>query len=124
MKIAKMDVSFSFSSSVVSVGRLLTISLRISILMTLTVSIVVSLALICTFSRMRSHLGLGEVGQENVPLDTILAVAETLKESSSLKVSEDGMVSVPLQFRRFSLLIMVAEIPCLSSLTGPLPKVC
>ncbi|CAN6456485.1 unnamed protein product [Victoria cruziana] len=39
---------------------------------------------------MRSHLGLGEVGQENVPLDTILAVAETLKESSSLKVSEDG----------------------------------
>ncbi|KAF3783876.1 La protein 1 [Nymphaea thermarum] len=39
---------------------------------------------------MRSHLGLGEVGQENVPLDTILAVAETLRESSSLKVSEDG----------------------------------
>ncbi|CAN6268402.1 unnamed protein product [Urochloa humidicola] len=51
----------------------------------------VSLALICSFSRMRSHLGLeGEVKPETVPEETVLAVAEVLRRSSSLRVSEDG----------------------------------
>jgi hypothetical protein len=52
---------------------------------------VVSLALICSFSRMRSHLGLeGEVKPDTVPEETVLAVAEVLRRSSSLRVSEDG----------------------------------
>jgi lupus La protein len=51
----------------------------------------VSLALICSFSRMRSHLGLeGEVKPDTVPEETVLAVAEVLRRSSSLRVSEDG----------------------------------
>ncbi|CAN6235507.1 unnamed protein product [Urochloa humidicola] len=51
----------------------------------------VSLALICSFSRMRSHLGLeGEVKPETVPEETVLAVADVLRRSSSLRVSEDG----------------------------------
>uniref|UniRef100_A0A166HTY4 La protein 1 n=1 Tax=Daucus carota subsp. sativus TaxID=79200 RepID=A0A166HTY4_DAUCS len=51
---------------------------------------VVSLALICSFSRMRSHLGLGDVKEEDVSEDTVKAVAETLRSSSFLKISEDG----------------------------------
>ncbi|KAL3844158.1 hypothetical protein ACJIZ3_001561 [Penstemon smallii] len=50
----------------------------------------VSLALICSFSRMRGHLGLGEVKPEDVSEDTVKAVAETLRTSTFLKVSEDG----------------------------------
>ncbi|KAF8703589.1 hypothetical protein HU200_032406 [Digitaria exilis] len=51
----------------------------------------VSLSLICSFSRMRSHLGLeGEVKPETVPEETVLAVANVLRRSSSLRVSEDG----------------------------------
>ncbi|KAL3650826.1 elongin A [Castilleja foliolosa] len=50
----------------------------------------VSLALICSFSRMRGHLSLGDVKPEDVPEDTIKAVAETLRTSTFLKVSEDG----------------------------------
>ncbi|KAH6760617.1 hypothetical protein C2S51_017566 [Perilla frutescens var. frutescens] len=50
----------------------------------------VSLALICSFSRMRGHLGLGDAKPEDVSEDTIQAVAETLKTSTFLKVSEDG----------------------------------
>jgi len=51
----------------------------------------VSLALICSFSRMRSHLGLeGEVKPDTVPEETVLAVAEVLRRSSSLRISEDG----------------------------------
>ncbi|OIT40055.1 PREDICTED: la protein 1 [Nicotiana attenuata] len=50
----------------------------------------VSLALICSFSRMRSHLGLGASKQEEISDDTIQAVAEALKASSFLKISEDG----------------------------------
>ncbi|OEL17005.1 La protein 1 [Dichanthelium oligosanthes] len=51
----------------------------------------VSLALICSFSRMRSHLGLeGEVKPETVPEETVLAVADVLRRSSSLRVSVDG----------------------------------
>ncbi|XP_073055379.1 la protein 1 [Primulina eburnea] len=50
----------------------------------------VSLALIISFSRMRGHLGLGEVKPEDVADDTVMAVAETLRTSTFLKVSEDG----------------------------------
>ncbi|PON76512.1 Lupus La protein [Parasponia andersonii] len=50
----------------------------------------VSLALICSFTRMRNHLNLGDVKPDNVPEDTVKAVAETLRKSTSLKVSEDG----------------------------------
>ncbi|KAK9075581.1 hypothetical protein SSX86_003906 [Deinandra increscens subsp. villosa] len=51
----------------------------------------VSLALICSFSRMRGHLGLAEVKAEDISDDTVEAVAETLKtKSTTLKISEDG----------------------------------
>ncbi|CAK9165144.1 unnamed protein product [Ilex paraguariensis] len=50
----------------------------------------VSLALICSFSRMRNHLVLGEVKPEDVAEDRVKAVAETLRTSSFLKVSENG----------------------------------
>ncbi|GLT25433.1 hypothetical protein SLA2020_005620 [Shorea laevis] len=50
----------------------------------------VSLALICSFSKMRDYLKLGAVKPEEVSEDTVKAVAETLRTSSSLKVSEDG----------------------------------
>ncbi|ONK56149.1 uncharacterized protein A4U43_C10F4650 [Asparagus officinalis] len=50
----------------------------------------VSLALICSFARMRNHLGLGDVKGEGVPEEMVLAVAETLRKSTLLKVSEDG----------------------------------
>ncbi|XP_071693315.1 la protein 1 [Rutidosis leptorrhynchoides] len=51
----------------------------------------VSLALICSFARMRGHLGLGDIKPEDVSEDTVAAVAETLKaNSTTLKISEDG----------------------------------
>ncbi|XVE71058.1 hypothetical protein DITRI_Ditri10aG0119600 [Diplodiscus trichospermus] len=50
----------------------------------------VSLALICSFSKMRGHLNLKAVKADDVPEATLKAVAETLRTSSSLKVSEDG----------------------------------
>ncbi|XP_010271823.1 PREDICTED: la protein 1 [Nelumbo nucifera] len=50
----------------------------------------VSLALICSFSRMRSHLGLGDLKPDDVSEETVRAVAQTLRNSASLKVSEDG----------------------------------
>ncbi|KAH1131720.1 hypothetical protein J1N35_003098 [Gossypium stocksii] len=51
----------------------------------------VSLALICSFSKMRGHLNLTEVKKaEDVPDCTLKVVAQTLRTSSSLKVSEDG----------------------------------
>ncbi|XP_071702519.1 la protein 1-like [Rutidosis leptorrhynchoides] len=51
----------------------------------------VSLALICSFSRMRLHLGLGDIKPEDVSEDTVEAVAEILKaKSTTLKISEDG----------------------------------
>lgn len=39
---------------------------------------------------MRGHLGLEDVKAEDVPEETIEAVAETLKTSTFLKISEDG----------------------------------
>ncbi|KAM3282294.1 la protein 1 isoform X1 [Capsicum chacoense] len=50
----------------------------------------VSLALICSFSRMRSHLDLGVAKPEEISDDTVKSVAEALKASSFLKISEDG----------------------------------
>ncbi|KAF5797970.1 putative lupus La protein [Helianthus annuus] len=51
----------------------------------------VSLALICSFSRMRGHLGLGDIKAEDVSDDTVEAVAQTLKtNSTTLKISDDG----------------------------------
>lgn len=50
----------------------------------------VSLALICTFSRMRSHLGLEASKPEDISGDTVKAVADALKSSTVLKISEDG----------------------------------
>ncbi|KAF8677827.1 hypothetical protein HU200_046417 [Digitaria exilis] len=51
----------------------------------------VSLALICSFSRMKSHLGLdATLKPETVPEETVLAVAEVLRRSPVLRVSEDG----------------------------------
>ena len=51
---------------------------------------VVSMALICSFSRMRSHLNLGDVKPEDVSEETMKAVAAILRNSTTLKVSEDG----------------------------------
>ncbi|KAJ0091451.1 hypothetical protein Patl1_12885 [Pistacia atlantica] len=56
----------------------------------------VSLALICSFKKMKDHLKLGNVKAEDMPEDTLKAVAETLKKSTSLKLSEDGRLSKPL----------------------------
>lgn len=39
---------------------------------------------------MRTHLGLGDAKQDDISEDTLKAVAETLRTSSFLKVSEDG----------------------------------
>ncbi|CAI8605661.1 unnamed protein product [Vicia faba] len=50
----------------------------------------VSLALICSFNRMRKHLNLGDVKPSEVKDDTVKAVAEVLKNAASLKLSEDG----------------------------------
>ncbi|XP_043704382.1 la protein 1-like [Telopea speciosissima] len=50
----------------------------------------VSLALICSFSRMKSHLGLGDAKPEDVSEDVVKSVAEVLRKSTFLKISEDG----------------------------------
>lgn len=51
----------------------------------------VSLALICSFAKMRSHLGLdATVKEDSVPETTVLAVAKVLRCSAALRVSEDG----------------------------------
>lgn len=58
----------------------------------LTIISAISLALVCSFSRMRILLGLGAVRQEEIREETLSAVAEALKKSTFVKVSEDGMV--------------------------------
>ncbi|XP_019416285.1 PREDICTED: la protein 1-like isoform X2 [Lupinus angustifolius] len=50
----------------------------------------VSLALICSFNRMRKHLSLDDVKPDQVSQDTIDAVSQVLRNAPSLKVSEDG----------------------------------
>lgn len=74
---------------------------------------VVSLPLICSFSRMKSHLGLdADVKPETVPEETVLAVAEVLRPSLALRVSEDGKPIPALPspfFRNFGLVVSRAE---------------
>lgn len=72
----------------------------------LTRNIVVSLALICSFKKMREHLELGNVKAEEISEDTLDSVVQTLKKSTSLKLSDDGwsnfLVCFPLLvFERF-----------------------
>jgi hypothetical protein len=56
---------------------------------------VVSLALICSFAKMRSHLGLdATVKEDSVPETTVLAVTKVLRFSAALRVSEDGKQAV------------------------------
>ncbi|TVU29288.1 hypothetical protein EJB05_20848 [Eragrostis curvula] len=63
----------------------------ISLLIASSGAVVVSLALICSFSRMKTHLGLdATVKAETMPEETVLAVAEVLRRSPVLRVSEDG----------------------------------
>ncbi|XP_061336516.1 la protein 1-like [Gastrolobium bilobum] len=50
----------------------------------------VSLALICSFNRMRMHLNLGDVKPDQVTQDTVKAVAQALRNAASLRISEDG----------------------------------
>ncbi|TKY58281.1 La protein 1 [Spatholobus suberectus] len=50
----------------------------------------VSLALICSFNRMRKNLNLGDVKPAEVPEDTVKAVAQALRNSALVRVSEDG----------------------------------
>lgn len=49
-----------------------------------------SLALLCTFSRMRNHLGLGRMKRDEIPERILDGVAEILRKSDFLKVSDDG----------------------------------
>lgn len=59
--------------------------------------LVVSLALICSFSRMRSHLGLeGDAKPETVLEETVLGVADILRRSTTLHVSEDGKLVISI----------------------------
>ncbi|RID42369.1 hypothetical protein BRARA_J02257 [Brassica rapa] len=46
------------------------------------------------FSKMRAYLKLGDSKGDEVPEDTIKAVADTLRTSSALKVSEDGEFTI------------------------------
>lgn len=50
----------------------------------------VSLPLVCSFGRMRSHLSLKESGPDKVPAETTAAVADVLRKSTVLKLSDDG----------------------------------
>ncbi|KAG6493068.1 la protein 1-like [Zingiber officinale] len=51
----------------------------------------VSLSLICSFTRMKNHLGLdAALKPENIPEEIVLAVADVLRSSTSLRISEDG----------------------------------
>lgn len=43
---------------------------------------------------MRGHLGLGDAKQEDISEDTVKSVAETLKSSPFLRISEDGECSL------------------------------
>lgn len=50
----------------------------------------VSLALICSFSKMRNFLGLGRLKRDEIPERILMGVAEILRKSKFLKVSDDG----------------------------------
>ncbi|EFJ38575.1 hypothetical protein SELMODRAFT_70782, partial [Selaginella moellendorffii] len=51
----------------------------------------VSLSVICAFTRMRFHLRLSQTTPETIPKGVVAAVADVLRKSSFLKVSDDGM---------------------------------
>ncbi|XP_062219599.1 la protein 1-like [Phragmites australis] len=81
----------------------------------------VSLALICSFSRMKSHLGLdAAVKPDTVLEETVLAVAEVLRGSSLLRVSEDGK-----RIGRASELLkpdeIIEQVDCRTVAVSPLP---
>lgn len=59
----------------------------------LDLKLVVDLALLCTFQKMRSHLGEQETDPAKFPADKVAAVAEVLRKSTFLKLSEDGVFS-------------------------------
>ncbi|KAJ9190196.1 hypothetical protein P3X46_001423 [Hevea brasiliensis] len=50
----------------------------------------VSLGLVCSFSRIRAFLGLGKIRQDDIPYRVLKSVAEILRKSDFLKVSDDG----------------------------------
>ncbi|KAG0609440.1 hypothetical protein M758_8G184800 [Ceratodon purpureus] len=50
----------------------------------------VDLALLCSFTKMRTHLGVKETDPARFPADKVAAVAEVLRKSTFLKLSEDG----------------------------------
>jgi hypothetical protein len=62
---------------------------------------------------MKSHLGLdADVKAETLPEETVLAVAEVLRRSPVLRVSEDGkpIPALPsLSFRNFGLVLSHAK---------------
>jgi len=59
----------------------------------LTWKLVIDLSLLCSFQRMRSHLGVKESDPAKFPADKLVAVAEELRKSTFLRVSEDGAFS-------------------------------
>lgn len=59
----------------------------------LTWKLVIDLAILCSFQRMRSHLGVKEADPSKFPADKLAAVADVLRKSTFLKVSEDGALS-------------------------------
>ncbi|OMO66698.1 hypothetical protein COLO4_30423 [Corchorus olitorius] len=50
----------------------------------------VNLDIICSFSRMRNYLGLGRAKKDDIPKAILKGVAEILRKSDFLKVSDDG----------------------------------
>lgn len=57
----------------------------------LDLELVVDLALLCSFQKMRTHLGVKETDPAKFPADKVAAVAEVLRKSTFLKLSEDGV---------------------------------
>lgn len=66
----------------------------------------VSLALICSFSRVRAFLGLGKIRQDDIPHRVLKSVAEILRKSDFLKVSDDGKPSYHAKASFCSLLLL------------------
>lgn len=52
----------------------------------------VSLPLVCFFSRMRNLLGLGNIKREDIPKRIVEGVANLLRTSDFLKVSDNGIL--------------------------------
>lgn len=57
--------------------------------------LVVSLPLVCSFSRMRNLLGLGNINREDIPPSIVAQVATLLRTSDFLKVSNNGTCAFP-----------------------------